>query len=186
MKKLSKQQPIIFKRLRFPISNTLNFFLLLFCDKVLQVNSYQFHLYINNFYNWYQNAAKKIEKFFMNHQNVVVLGASPKEERYSNKAVRELLKHNHNVYPIHPRCVEIHGQTCYPKLDDITCQIDTLTLYIGKERSTPLIAQILTMKPNRIIMNPGAENDVLETEAKTHNIEVIRGCTLVMLNTGQF
>jgi len=122
----------------------------------------------------------------MNYQNVVVLGASPKEERYSNKAIRELLKHNHNVYPVHPLCTEIHGQTCYSKLDDIPCQVDTLTLYVGKERSTSLMAQIIALKPNRIIMNPGAENEMLEVDARTHNIEIIRGCTLVMLNTGQF
>ena len=122
----------------------------------------------------------------MNNQNVVVLGASPKEERYSNKAVRELLNHGHHVYPIHPQCAEIYGQICYKKLDDVGCQIDTLTLYVGKERSTQLMDNILSMKPTRIIMNPGAENDLLETKAKKNCIEVIRGCTLVMLRTAQF
>ncbi len=119
-------------------------------------------------------------------QNVVVLGASPNEDRYSNKAVRDLLSHGHRVYPIHPLSAEIHGQSCYKSLDDVTCEVDTLTLYVGKERSTILMDNILSMKPRRIIMNPGAENDLLETKAKEHDIEVIRGCTLVMLRTAQF
>ena len=122
----------------------------------------------------------------MNQQHVVVLGASPKEKRYSNQAVRELLAHGHHVYPVHPLSAEIHGQKCYKHLDEITHKIDTLTLYVGKDRSTQLIDSILSMKPKRIIMNPGAENELLEAKAKENGIEVVIGCTLVMLRTGQF
>ena len=122
----------------------------------------------------------------MNNQNVVVLGASQKPERYSNKAVYELVKHGHQVYPVHPLFTEIHGQKCYKHLDDISCNIDTLTLYVNKAQSTKLLDNIFAKKPNRIIMNPGTENDLLETKAKAYGIEVIRACTLVMLSTKQF
>jgi len=122
----------------------------------------------------------------MNKQNVVVLGASPKPERYSNKAVRELTNHGHNVYPVHPISTEIHEQKCYKHLDDISCQIDTLSLYVSESKSTQLMDNIFAMKPERIIMNPGTENDLLESKARERDIEVIRGCTLVMLRTQQF
>ncbi|MCP4697158.1 MAG: CoA-binding protein [Gammaproteobacteria bacterium] len=122
----------------------------------------------------------------MSSQNVVVLGASPKEARYSNKAVRELLEHGHKVFPVHPLCESIHGQACYKHIDDIAAEAHTLTLYVGQERSTQQIDSILRAKLGRIIMNPGAENDLLETKAIEQGIEVVRGCTLVMLRTGQF
>jgi hypothetical protein len=35
-------------------------------------------------------------------------------------------------------------------------------------------------------MNPGAENSALAAEAEQAGIEVVEGCTLVMLRTGQF
>jgi hypothetical protein len=122
----------------------------------------------------------------MNSQNVVVLGASPKPSRYSNKAVQELLTQGHHVFPIHPSCAEIYGQKCYKHLDEITCKVDTLTLYVGEEKSTPLIENLLGLKPQRIVMNPGTENDLLEAKAIAQGITVIRGCTLVMLRTNQF
>lgn len=122
----------------------------------------------------------------MTTQNVVVLGASPKPERYSNQAVRDLLAHGHKVYPVHPQTEAIHEQACYKSLDDIDVPVDTLTLYVGPERSDKLRESIFKLKPKRIIMNPGAENDELEAAAQAQNIEVVRGCTLVMLRTQQF
>ncbi|MCK5716340.1 MAG: CoA-binding protein [Thiomargarita sp.] len=122
----------------------------------------------------------------MTQQNVVIVGASPNEERYSNKAVHDLIAHKHHVYPIHPLATEIHGKKCYKHLTDIPSSVDTVTLYVGKRRSTDLMSEILALKPKRIIMNPGAENELLETKAKEQGIEVVQGCTLVMLRTEQF
>jgi predicted CoA-binding protein len=122
----------------------------------------------------------------MKPKKVVVLGASPKEDRYSNKAVRDLLKHGHKVLPVHPLSEKIHGQNCYKTLADISEKIDTLTLYVGKDRLNTMFDEIFNLNPARIIMNPGTENDLLETTAQSRNIEVVRGCTLVMLRTGTF
>lgn len=122
----------------------------------------------------------------MSSQKVAVLGASPKKERYSNRAVNELAAHGHQVFPVHPKFEQIDGHRCYPDLAAIPEKIDTLTLYVGAAGTTPLIDTILSLKPARIIMNPGAENDELEQRAQQQNIEVVRGCTLVMLRTEQF
>lgn len=117
-------------------------------------------------------------------ETVLVLGASPKEDRYSNKAVRELLEHGHQVLPVHPKCEEIHGQACHKNLSSVAQNIDTLTLYLGAARQP--VEQILALNPKRIIMNPGTENEELEQRAQAQDIEVVRGCTLVMLRTKQF
>ncbi len=122
----------------------------------------------------------------MTSQTVVVLGASPKPERYSNQAVRDLVAHGHKVYPVHPTSAQIHAQPCYKSLDAIDVPVDTLTLYVGADRSDQLSESIFKLKPKRIIMNPGTENDALEAQAQALHIEVVRGCTLVMLRTQQF
>ncbi len=119
-------------------------------------------------------------------QRVVVLGASPNPERYSNQAVRDLLAHGHTVLPIHPRAAEIHGQPCFKSLQAIEKPVDTVTLYVGADKSTALLEHILLLKPKRIIFNPGSENPTLEEIAQTQHIETVQGCTLVMLRTNQF
>jgi len=49
-----------------------------------------------------------------------------------------------------------------------------------------MAADILACRPRRIIFNPGAENEALERQAGETGIQTVRGCTLVMLKTGQF
>lgn len=120
-------------------------------------------------------------------QHVIVLGASPKPERYANQAVERLLAYGHRVYPIHPLNIKIHGLSCYKNLQALPAQsFDTISLYVGAKGTTPLIAEILALKPRRIIFNPGSENDDLAQQAAQQGIAVVVDCTLVMLESGEF
>lgn len=115
-----------------------------------------------------------------------VLGASAQPDRYSNMAIRLLQAYGHHVVPVNPGAREIEGLPVCASLADITEPVDTLTLYVSPERSEPLAEQILALKPRRVIMNPGAESVVLTRELQEAGVEVVEGCTLVMLKTGQY
>ena len=119
-------------------------------------------------------------------RNVAVLGASPKPDRYSNQAVRLLASFDYRPIPVNPAYDEIEGLPCFPNLTAIDEAVHTITLYLGPARSTPLIDEIVAAKPQRIILNPGAENEELAAAASGAGIEVVEGCTLVMLRTGLF
>jgi predicted CoA-binding protein len=64
--------------------------------------------------------------------------------------------------------------------------IDTITLYLGPERQREYYDYILSLKPKRIIFNPGTENDELAALAETNGIETVEACTLVMLSIGNY
>ncbi|MCM8774842.1 MAG: CoA-binding protein [Candidatus Omnitrophica bacterium] len=49
-----------------------------------------------------------------------------------------------------------------------------------------MISEILACRPQRVILNPGAENPILQQQAEKAGIHTVTGCTLVMLKTGQF
>ena len=119
-------------------------------------------------------------------ENVAIMGASPKPDRYAYKAFELLREYGHRPVPINPSFEEILGEKCYPNISEAPGPIDTVTLYLGEARSNPLIDEIIGAKPRRIIMNPGAENFALAEKAEEAGIEVVEGCTLVMLRTGQF
>lgn len=119
-------------------------------------------------------------------QTVVVLGASPKSDRYACRALEMLKRHGYRAIPVNPAFENVLGEKCHPTISSVPKPIDTVTLYLREARSTPLIGEIIGAAPRRIIMNPGAENAALAIKAKKAGIKVVEDCTLVMLRTGQF
>jgi len=119
-------------------------------------------------------------------QNVAILGASQKKERYSYKALTMLKEYNHKVFPVHPALKEIEGHKVYSSLKEIQQDIDTLTVYVSPKWIEPLIQDIIALKPGRVILNPGTESDALKTELDKAGIPWLEACTLVLLRTGQF
>jgi len=119
-------------------------------------------------------------------ERVAILGASPKPDRYSLKALELLREYGHCPLPINPAYDDILGEKCYPKISTVPGPINTITIYLREALSTPLIGEIIDAKPRRLIMNPGAENPVLAARATKAGVEVVEACTLVLLRTGQF
>jgi uncharacterized protein len=119
-------------------------------------------------------------------QIVAVLGASTKPDRYAYGAMKLLRDYGYHAVPVNPACDEILGEKCYPRVADVPDKIDTVTVYLRKSRSDPLIDEIVDAAPRRVIMNPGAENSDLARKAHERGIEVVENCTLVMLRSGDF
>jgi predicted CoA-binding protein len=125
------------------------------------------------------------DKSILMKKKTLVLGASPKPERYSYKAINMLLEHHHPVVAVGAREAQIGSltiQSGHPHFDDL----HTLTLYLGPERQKNVYDYILNLKPKRIIFNPGTENPELYQLARDKGIEVEEACTLVLLSTNQF
>jgi len=118
--------------------------------------------------------------------HVAVLGASPKPARYANQAIRLLLEQGYHVTPIHPKFAEIEGLKVANSLDQVEQPIHTLTLYVGPERLAPQVEQLVALRPQRVIFNPGTESAALQQALDQANIEWFEACTLVMLRTDQF
>lgn len=119
-------------------------------------------------------------------QKVVILGASPKPERYSYKAMKALENNGHEYFLVSPIYDDIEGQKVFKDLSEIDFEIDTITLYVNDKVSTKLQDKILALKPKRVIFNPGSENAELAKGVADLGAEALEACTLVMLSTDQF
>ena len=119
-------------------------------------------------------------------ETVVIIGASEKPNRYSYKAMLALLDNGHDVKLVNPYKASIEGKPCLASVADIDKQIDTVTLYVNPSRFKDHIDEVIRAKPRRVIMNPGTEDAQIEEKMSQHGIDVVRGCTLVMLATDQF
>lgn len=122
----------------------------------------------------------------MQNQTIVVLGASDKPQRFSNRAIRMLMEYGYHVVPIHPKLENIEGLVVKHDLQHVQQAVDTLTLYVGPERSQRMIDDIVKLNPGRVILNPGTESDALELALFHADIPFVKDCTLVMLEQGRF
>jgi len=119
-------------------------------------------------------------------QRVVVVGASPKRERYSNQAVRLLVQYCHEVVPIHPAASSIEGLPVVSRIEELHGHVDTVTLYVSGERLSAMEDSITDLQPDRVIFNPGTENPALRAALDARGIQTEEACTLVLLKTNQF
>lgn len=118
-------------------------------------------------------------------KKTLVLGASDNPSRYSYLAIQRLRSHGHPVVAIgraHTFVADVPVETEKKKFESI----DTVTLYLNPLHQKEYYDYILSLKPKRIIFNPGAENDELENLARQQNIKTMDACTLVLLSTNQY
>ena len=118
-------------------------------------------------------------------KKTLVLGATPNPGRYAYLAMHALKKHGHETVPVGIRPGEVADQTILQGMPEAP-DVDTVTLYIGPQRQPDYYDYILSLKPRRIIFNPGTENPELEDLAQAQGIETVEGCTLVMLAIGNY
>lgn len=119
-------------------------------------------------------------------KNTLILGASVKPERYAYKATIMLSEKGHEVFPVGLREGMIGEHPILinkPLLENI----DTVTLYVGAKNQPMYYDYIVNqINPNRIIFNPGTENEELISLAHEHGIKTEIACTLVLLSVGSY
>ncbi len=120
-----------------------------------------------------------------NGKKTLILGASDNPARYSYLALKKLRAHRHPVVAIGKK-KGIVGEVPIGVEQTPHDGIDTVTLYLNPSNQVPYYDYILALNPKRIIFNPGTENDQLMQAAEDKGIEVVAGCTLVMLSIGNY
>jgi hypothetical protein len=119
-------------------------------------------------------------------ENVAILGATDEALKYANRAQHNLQAAGHKVFPVNPNKDTVDGLQAYPSLKEVPERIDTVTVYVRPSILQELTDDIVAVSPKRVILNPGTENPQVAEVLEEHGIQVVQGCTLVMLHTGQF
>lgn len=120
-------------------------------------------------------------------KKTVIIGATDNPGRYAYLAAQMLDEYGHEIVLIGIKSGDVMGKSILnlrekPVINDV----DTITLYIGPDKQPEWYDYLLSLKPKRIIFNPGTENDEFEKKATDKGVEAIEACTLVMLRSHQF
>ena len=118
-------------------------------------------------------------------KKTLIIGASNNPERYAYKAAERLLHYGHQIELLGLRNEEIFGKKINIDRKQYS-DLDTVTLYIGPQRQPDYYDYIISLKPKRVIFNPGTENPDFEKLLADNGIAYEEACTLVLLQTGQY
>lgn len=118
-------------------------------------------------------------------KKTLIIGATTNPARYAHSAAQRLKRHGHDIVQIGLRPGEVAGEPIDTQKEAFE-GIDTVTLYIGPRHQPDYYSYVVSLKPRRVIFNPGTENAEFEALLTRHDIEPIEACTLVMLSTGQY
>ena len=120
-------------------------------------------------------------------KKTVIIGATTNTSRYAYMAAERLTEHNIDIVPVGIKVGEVFGKAILPIIEHpVIPEVDTITLYIGPRHQPPYYDYFISLNPKRIIFNPGTENAELMELAESKGIEVVEGCTLVMLSVGTY
>lgn len=120
-------------------------------------------------------------------KKTVIIGATTNKDRYAYLAAEMLTEYHHEIVPVGIKKGEVFGKAILeiqtrPEVQDV----DTVTMYIGPQHQPEHYQYILSLKPKRVIFNPGTENSEFEKMVERSGAEAIEACTLVMLRSRQY
>lgn len=120
-------------------------------------------------------------------KKTVIVGATTNPGRYAYIAASMLKEYGHPIVPIGIKKGELFGEKILDiRQKPVINDVDTVTLYIGPQHQPEWYDYIISLKPRRIIFNPGTENLTFERKAEEAGIEAEETCTLVLLRTHQY
>jgi predicted CoA-binding protein len=123
----------------------------------------------------------------MSDYKTIVLGATTNPARYAYLATQRLLDREIEVIPVGIRKGAAAGIPIRNDLPIIE-GVHTITLYLNAQVQKDYYDYILSLKPKRVIFNPGTENTelygILRRELPETKIEV--ACTLVLLSIDNY
>lgn len=118
-------------------------------------------------------------------KKTLIIGATPNENRYAFKAAKMLLEYGHEIVPFGIKKGEVIGHEIIN--DWVSFKyIDTVTMYVGRERQVDYMKKIIYLNPKRVVFNPGTENPDFYILLKDAGIAFEEACTLVLLRTNQY
>lgn len=112
----------------------------------------------------------------------VVVGATPKEEKYGYKIFKTLKSHQYEVWGINPNYKELEGETIYQDLKSLPEKPDCISVVVPPNVTLKLVEEAAEMGIEFMWFQPGTyDNEVLQKAQELNINTVYNDCVLVTL-----
>lgn len=92
----------------------------------------------------------------------------------ANFVPKYLIQHGYNVIPVNPTTLEVLGRKSYPKVSDVSEQIDIVDVFRRSEDIPPVVDDVIKKKGIKVFwMQSGIYNEEAERKAKENGMDVV-------------
>lgn len=92
----------------------------------------------------------------------------------ANFVPKYLIQHGYNVIPVNPTTSEVFGRKSYPKVSDVSEQIDIVDVFRRSEDIPPVVDDVIKKEGIKVIwMQSGIYNEEAERKAKENGMDVV-------------
>ncbi len=113
--------------------------------------------------------------FLHKANTIAVVGISSNPSRDSGSIARMLRDSGYTLLGVHPTEKDVFGIPVVSSVSDLKSPIDILDMFVKGELITPMIPEILSLKPSCVWFQYGVENTEAETAFSQNGIMVIKG-----------
>ncbi|MGM0612939.1 MAG: CoA-binding protein [Bacteroidota bacterium] len=118
-------------------------------------------------------------------KKTIVLGVSPDPKKRAHRVCKKLMEKGHTIVPLGIREGKVNNIPIITNTNNPQ-KAHTIVIFLRASRQKAWLSYILASNPKRIIFNPGSENPELVEIAKEREIDVLYGCTLLMLSSNRY
>jgi len=106
-------------------------------------------------------------------RRVAIVGLSSKTERASNIVAQYLKEQGYGIVPVNPVEKSVLGETCYPELNSVPGQVDTVVMFRRPEEVMPVVKQAVARGDGAIWMQEGVINEEAAKYAREAGLQVV-------------
>jgi len=118
--------------------------------------------------------AASLRRILTRDRTVAVVGLSDQWHRPSHFAVAYMQAKGYRIVPVNPRCTEILGEPCYPRLEDIPFAVDMVDVFRKPEDVPDIARSAVAIGARTLWQQLGVAN------AQAHQIATDAGLDSVM------
>jgi len=114
---------------------------------------------------------------FLSQKRVAVVGVSRDPKDFTRGVFRELQRRGYAVVPVNPQAVEVEGERCFARLQDVVPVVDAALLMTPPAVTEAVVRDCAEAGITRVWMHQGAGRGAVSPEAVSFCHE--RGMSLV-------
>jgi uncharacterized protein len=123
----------------------------------------------------FRSSPETIRRLLTETRTWAVVGCSPDPRRDSHRVARVLQERGFRVIPVNPNVEEVHGERCYPSLNEIPAseQVDVVDIFRRADQAGVHVDEAIARGARGVWMQLGVIDEAAAQRALDAGLEVV-------------